>query len=234
MTFTTPEFNLTPITPVTPTPGATGSPAATPYPTSPIGCVNLLQNGNFETNDGWIFGEDPVPPGYVTEPKVSGNRSVRLGNPPGGAADVKTFSSVRQLVTVPAATDTLTLRWTALYHTQEAAGSAPSPTFDRQDAILLTNYHLRPIQIVDRQLTESGGWVNELAVPMFRTCGARVSTSTSMPLMTAMAHARGCSWMTSNCSWPAWCPADGWATHKHPRSHRNDDSATGNHDAISA
>lgn len=64
-------------------------------------CTELLTDGSFETGANWQLGPSPVMPQYVTYTKHSGNRSLSLGITSG--ANVESFSSARQTVTIPAA-----------------------------------------------------------------------------------------------------------------------------------
>ncbi|MEZ4870451.1 MAG: hypothetical protein R3C14_54485 [Caldilineaceae bacterium] len=148
----------------TPTASPTGATIVTVFPTStatPIvptvepGCTNILVNGGFEGNDGWIFGEDPVPPRLVSDTRQEGARAVLLGNPPESGTNVVTFSSIRQLVTIPWTVGRVELRWWQLLRTDQAGG--PTATTDRQDLILLTS-GLKPITILRRQLSNANIW----------------------------------------------------------------------------
>ncbi len=156
------------------TPTATGLPAATQTPTPPVvitpspspvlptadpACTNILADPGFEGWGGWQFGDDPVPALYVTEPHFEGARAVQLGNPPNQATNVVTFSSVRQLVSLPANITRAELRWWKLLHT--AQGGAPGALIDRQDLILLSTT-LQPIQILRRELSNAGIWQEDL------------------------------------------------------------------------
>jgi len=145
--LTTPIF--TPVT-VVPT---------TPVPPEDPNCPNILVNGNFEGFDGWHFGEDPVPPLYVNNFFQEGARSVLLGNPPENPTNVVTFSSIRQLVTLPFTTGQIQLRWWRLLHTAQAG--VPAANTDRQDLILLSP-GLRPIQILRRELRNDGIWQEDV------------------------------------------------------------------------
>lgn len=168
----------------TPLPTASGTPIATstvtplstlsPLPTTPVvltltpivvtsvplppedgSCPNILVNGSFEGLDGWHFGEDPVPPRYVSNFVQDGVRAVLLGNPPENPTNVVTFSSIRQLVTIPFSTGGVQLRWWRLLQTAQVGG--PTSTTDRQDLILLAP-NLQPIQILRRELRNDGVW----------------------------------------------------------------------------
>ena len=81
-----------------------------------------MPNGGFETDASWVFGLDPVPGRYVGDPRNSGLRSVLLGNPPdSGVADQNSYSSIRNLVTIPGDASTVFLRWATWERTQEPA-----------------------------------------------------------------------------------------------------------------
>jgi Zn-dependent M28 family amino/carboxypeptidase len=55
------------------TPTVTLTPTASATPTVlPVGCANLLVNGDFEGNDGWQFGTTPFSAGYDNSPETSG------------------------------------------------------------------------------------------------------------------------------------------------------------------
>lgn len=70
-------------------------------------CTELISDGGFETGAAWQIGHDPVAPQYVTYTKHSGNRALALGIISG--ANVESYSSTRQLVTIPAAATQVTL-----------------------------------------------------------------------------------------------------------------------------
>ena len=125
----------TPIPPPTVVP-----PTFTPVPPPPSGCnINIILNGSFESDSDWICGEDPVPPYYAGSQRQDGIRSMLLGHPPeAGGNDKVTYSSVRQLVTIPSNVATAQLRWWHLYQTQQTPDPNPSGQSDRQEVILLT------------------------------------------------------------------------------------------------
>ncbi len=131
----------------------------TPLPPEDPNCPNILVNGSFEGFDGWHFGEDPVPARYVNNFFQEGARAVLLGNPPENPTNVVTFSSIRQLVTLPFTTGQIQLRWWRLLHTAQP-GVATGNT-DRQDLILLSP-GLQPIQILRRELRNDGIWQEAL------------------------------------------------------------------------
>lgn len=156
----TPTPTGTPLTPVTATPILTFTPPPlTVVPTLDPSCVNILANSGFESWDAWHFGEDPIPPVYVSDPRVEGARAVQLGNPPGYSGAVVTFSSIRQLVTLPFNVTRLELRWWKLLRTEQPG--APGQFTDRQDLILLSP-SLQPIQILRRELRNDNVWVQDV------------------------------------------------------------------------
>lgn len=106
----------TPTTPPTPTatptetptipPTPTFTPTMTPTPTetltpTPIPQKELITNGDFEAEDGWVIGNTPCLAHYSTAMAHSGQRSMFLGVEPSAEASVICYSSVRQEVTIP-------------------------------------------------------------------------------------------------------------------------------------
>lgn len=67
----------------------------------------LLLNGGFETDTGWVFGWTPVRGGYDTRVVRSGSRSALLGIVNG--YDQYSYTSMWQLVTIPAEARQVTL-----------------------------------------------------------------------------------------------------------------------------
>ncbi|MCZ7574093.1 MAG: hypothetical protein M5U01_36545 [Ardenticatenaceae bacterium] len=85
----------------TATPTATATATATPTATAVPDGGDLIQNGGFERDELWLFGDNgPATGGYITSTVHSGLRAARLGlEPP--AADLASYSSVSQRVTIP-------------------------------------------------------------------------------------------------------------------------------------
>ncbi|HDN80638.1 MAG TPA: hypothetical protein ENG33_09275, partial [Chloroflexi bacterium] len=73
-------------------------------------CQELVENGGFETDAAWIIGPTLRPARYVTDTVHSGSRSVLLGIKP-GEADSLTYSSIRQLITLPASSNITLTFW---------------------------------------------------------------------------------------------------------------------------
>ncbi|HEX9018943.1 MAG TPA: hypothetical protein VF806_07135, partial [Anaerolineaceae bacterium] len=73
---------------------ALGLAEAVVHPTqAQAGCINLIVNGDFENNSGWVSGASAVPPQYVTTQYHSPQRSLLLGIPT-GYPNQQTYSSV--------------------------------------------------------------------------------------------------------------------------------------------
>jgi len=139
---------------VSATPTAYVPPVIPPViPTADPSCTNILVDPSFEGWNGWHFGEDPVPPIFVSIPAHSGIRAVQLGNPPEQPTNVITFSSVRQLVTVPYNVSRAELRWWKQLRSTE--NGVPHAQSDRQDLILLSP-SLQPITILRREWRNDG------------------------------------------------------------------------------
>ncbi len=146
----------------TPIPGDTATPTQVPSATpAPTGCVDVVLNGNFESNDYWVFGADPYASRYVSEPGQGGARSVRLGTPPGAdVPTVVTYSSIRQLITIPSTSASASLTYRIKYRTDQAQDELPSNVSDRQETILL-NPDLSTLAIKRRVLRNRDNWEQE-------------------------------------------------------------------------
>ena len=70
-------------------------------------CEERLMNGGFELDAGWVFPQTPRPAAYSTDRAHSGARSLRAGIVSG--ADVYSYSSARQTLTLPAGITQATL-----------------------------------------------------------------------------------------------------------------------------
>ncbi len=111
----TPTSGVTPPWPTTPatrtaTPTLPVTPPATPTATAtPTNCADILQNGGFETGlSSWEAGPSALPVQPVTSPVHSGQWALRLGTQ---TDNVTSQSPVRQVVTIPAGSQTATLRF---------------------------------------------------------------------------------------------------------------------------
>jgi len=92
--------------------------------------MDLLQNGGFEQMAaGWIPGRDPVPVQITGTPVHSGSYSLKLGE---DAANVLSYSSARQPVTIPAGYGQVLLNFWTWTWTDDTGSS------DRQEADFLS------------------------------------------------------------------------------------------------
>ena len=153
-------FVTPPATSAPPQPSATPPPVATPLPS---GCAasDTLKNGNFEQalNDwsDWIVGKSPAAP-VLSEQSHEGLWSLRLGNPPGSnTQNASSYSSVRQLIELPADASSASLRWSHLSRSQDPAALIPSIASDRQELILL-KASLETEAILYRSRVENPAW----------------------------------------------------------------------------
>jgi len=73
-------------------------------------CFNVIANGGFEFDTGWILPTTEYPAAYSLDLAHSGSRSMRTGIPPGGP-NVQSYSSAYQNVTIPAGVASATLRF---------------------------------------------------------------------------------------------------------------------------
>ncbi len=134
-----------------------------PPTTLPEGCsLTSLPNGGFEeaipgSSGVWILGNDPVPAEIVAE-TYEGLRALRMGNPPdSGQPAIHTYSSARQLISIPASALTAKLMWAHKPSSQAAPNAYPAVNDDRQELILLTQ-ELMTKRILYRQLNNDGIW----------------------------------------------------------------------------
>src|SRR5690606_31330604 len=85
-----------------------------------------------------------------------GIRSVQLGIPPDTPVQ-RSYSSIRQLVTVPPHVSTVTLRWWHIHRTEEGPSNQPTAQQDRHDVILLTP-GLKTLKIIQRVRGNENTW----------------------------------------------------------------------------
>lgn len=132
----TPTTTPTPTVTRTPTPTPTGTttpPVISPKGFAPlvlyqkaISCSNLILNGGFEDNTAWEIPITEYPAAYSTAQKHTGARSMRTGID--YAPDQRySYSSARQLVTIPSSFD-----WVRLYFWRYAISGEVTdrPDFD--------------------------------------------------------------------------------------------------------
>lgn len=106
----------------TPTPPTPQEPSPTPTPALPPATSgdNLLLNGGFESDEGWVFGDTPLRGSYTSERVLNGSRAVLLGST---NQDLYSFSSVWQTVSIPAEAGQVTLTANIYPVSQDQAGS---------------------------------------------------------------------------------------------------------------
>ena len=155
----TPTFTPTrPIPSATPTHTPTSTPTFTPTST-PIPLITitpapplpgeLLLNGGFETDEGWIFGDTPIRGGYDAIVVRSGNRSARLGTVVGPVRF--SYSSVWQRVTIPAEASQVKLdAW--VYRV------SPIPNSCDEQTIAVLNDRFQVSRFLSRDLSNSQSW----------------------------------------------------------------------------
>ncbi len=148
-----------------PTPLPPTAPPLTPLPTVPVGCTaDTIQNGGFETDGFWLFGDDPVPATYSSTTVHSGLRSVRLGIDPvlgAGVQNQKSFSSILQPFQISPGATIAQLRWWNFYRTEEGVTDNPGLAEDKQQVVLL-NPDLSTVAVLRSVRRNTNGWQEEL------------------------------------------------------------------------
>jgi len=95
----------------TPVPTSTREPTPTSTPTAtPSSCTDAVANGGFEQDGDWEIPFTRYPADYSTAIAHGGNRSMRLGLVEPGP-HLESYSSARQLVTIPADASSAALRF---------------------------------------------------------------------------------------------------------------------------
>ena len=87
--------------------GSMALPAVMAAPVHAAPCTELIADGGFETGGAWQLGPNPIMAQYVTYTRHGGNRALALGITSG--ANVESYSSARQTVTIPPAATPTTL-----------------------------------------------------------------------------------------------------------------------------
>jgi serine protease len=148
-TPTIPGPSPTPTPTSTPTvPGPSPTPTFTPTP--PPASGNLIVNGGFEAEGGWIFSRTVYPAGYSTQVVHSGARSARMGIVEG--FDRFSYSSVWQVVTIPADARRATLTYWVYPISKDI--------FPRdQQLVLVLNERFRIISYAERTLSDAQQWI---------------------------------------------------------------------------
>jgi hypothetical protein len=111
---------------------------------------DLIINGGFEADDGWRFSSTRYPANYSTQVVHSGSRSARTGIVDG--IDRHSYSSVVQLVTIPADARRATLTYWVY------PVSADVYPRDLQMVMVLSK-HFRLISSVERTLSDGQQWI---------------------------------------------------------------------------
>jgi hypothetical protein len=94
-----------------PSPSPTPEGTATPTPTAtPENCTEGVANGGFEQDGDWEIPDTWYDAGYTTAKAHSGARSMRVGIVQSGD-NIDSYSSARQLITVPADASSANLRF---------------------------------------------------------------------------------------------------------------------------
>ena len=141
----TPTFTPT----FTPTPTGTPIPPTTVTPPPPLP-GELLVNGGFETDEGWVFGDTPIRGGYDTIVVHSGNRSARLGTMAGPVRF--SFSSVWQRVVIPVEASQVRLNAYVYPVSQNQPVSCDNQT------IAILNDRFEVSRFLSRDLSNSQAW----------------------------------------------------------------------------
>ncbi len=145
----TPTFTPSP-TPIGPTPSPTPTFTPTPTGTPPPASGDLIVNGGFESDGGWIFSRTAYPADFSTQVVHGGARSARVGIVDG--VDRFAYSSVHQSVTIPADARRATLT----YWVYPLSGDV-YPT--DQQLVLVLNEQFRVIRDLDRTLSDGRQWI---------------------------------------------------------------------------
>ena len=148
-----------------PTPLPPSPTPVTPVPTVPAGCTfDTIQNGGFEVDGFWLFGDSPVLPAYNSTVTHTPLRSMRLGIDPamgGGVQNHKAFSSIRQPFQIPMTASISQLRWWNFYRTEEGQTDSPGIADDKQQVVLL-NPDLTTVAVLRSVRRNTGIWQEEL------------------------------------------------------------------------
>ncbi len=143
----TPTFTLAPLPTVTPV--VTVLPTPTSLPPGYI-CAETLVNGGFESGEAWRFGDTKLRGHYTSARAYAGMRSALLGND-FSRANVRSYSSIRQNVFLPADKTVATLEF---WHWND---SDLEPG-DYQEVVLLDGRTMRTLKILWRVNSASSQW----------------------------------------------------------------------------
>jgi hypothetical protein len=115
-------------------------------------CQNLLQNSDMEGGGGWIFGLTPAIGYYSTAQYVSPTRSAHLGITAG--PNVNSYSSIRQIVSIPAASPGQTLR----LRLQALPISQPFDPGDGQEILIMDATGMTTLRTLWSTTSNVGVW----------------------------------------------------------------------------
>lgn len=130
---------------------------------APGACTELLRNGDLEAplnDENWRVGSTSAPGSVVGDPVHAGNNAIRLGIPANGTNRL-THSTLYQLVTIPATTQVLTLRY------WERPGSIGDANDRRELLVLNDNYNVLA-QISMERGSGDENW-REVSAPLLDT-----------------------------------------------------------------
>jgi hypothetical protein len=131
----------------------------------PAGCTtDTIQNGSFEVDGFWLFGDSPVQPAYNSTVVHTPLRSMRLGIDPAmgnGVQNQKAFSSIRQPFQIPTTASIAQLRWWNFYRTEETQTDTPGLAEDKQQVVLL-NPDLTTVAVLRSVRRNTGFWQEEM------------------------------------------------------------------------
>lgn len=133
-----------------PTTQPTTQPTTEPTTQPPIILAgDLIVNGDFENDEGWIFGDTPVRGSIVSGQGINGSRGLKLGITDG--RDIFSFTSAWQEATIPAEATEATLTAHIFPISQDSQG------VDAQN-ILVLDQNFRVIRTLSRELSNSQTW----------------------------------------------------------------------------
>ncbi|MGQ9502651.1 MAG: S8 family serine peptidase [Anaerolineae bacterium] len=133
-----------------PTSGATATvPISTVTPIV-LGGEQLIVNGDFESEGGWVFSQTRVPAAYSTGIVHSGRRAARLGIVSG--QDLYSYSSVHQTIAIPSGVQRAVLRYWTYPISQDIYPN------DLQ-LVLILDENFRIAAIVDQSLSNARQWL---------------------------------------------------------------------------
>ncbi|MCB0174075.1 MAG: hypothetical protein KDJ97_26395, partial [Anaerolineae bacterium] len=133
-----------------PTTQPTTEPTTQPTTQPPIVLAgDLIVNGDFENDEGWIFGDTPVRGSIASGQGINGSRGLKLGITDG--RDIFSFTSAWQEVTIPPEATQATLTAHIFPISQDSQG------VDAQNILVLDrNFHV--IRTLSRELSNSQTW----------------------------------------------------------------------------